>query len=73
MVGRAAAVIVPPIVVVLFTRSGVAGVLGFMIALLVIQIVTVAIFGIEPKARRLEELDVVPGAADVVRPQTTGA
>jgi putative MFS transporter len=73
MVGRAAAVIVPPIVVVLFTKHGVGGVLAFMIALLVVQIVTVAVFGIEPKARRLEELDAVPSKADVAKPQTAGA
>ncbi len=73
MVGRAAAVIVPPIVVVLFTRHGVGGVLAFMIALLVIQIVTVAIFGIEPKARRLEELDAIPPKSDASKPQTAGA
>lgn len=73
MVGRAAAVIVPPLVVTLFTRSGVGGVLGFMIALLVIQIITVAVLGIEPKARRLEELDVPVAGSETIAPQTLGA
>ena len=73
MVGRAAAVIVPPIVVLLFTRSGVGGVLAFMIALLVIQIVVVAIFGIEPKARRLEELDAIAPRDSAAASQTAGA
>ncbi len=72
MVGRSAAVIVPPLVVVLFTRSGVGGVLAFMIALLVIQIAVVAVFGIEPKARGLEELDAVPSESDVTKAQTAG-
>jgi putative MFS transporter len=58
MVGRAAAVIVPPIVVTLYTRNGVAGVLALMIALTLVQIVVVATMGIEPRGKRLEELEV---------------
>ena len=57
MFGRFAGVVTPPLVVLLFTRNGVGGVLAFMIALLVIQIAVVATLGIEPKARGLEELD----------------
>jgi putative MFS transporter len=57
MVGRSAAVIVPPLVVTLFVWNGVGGVLAFMIALLVVQIVVVATLGIEPKARGLEAID----------------
>jgi len=55
--GRAATIVSPFIVVALFRSYGVAGVLGLMIALLLIQIVTVAAWGIEPAQRRLEELD----------------
>jgi len=58
--GRAAAVIVPSIVVMLFTRNGVAGVLAFMVALLIVQIAVVATLGIEPSKRGLEEIDAIP-------------
>lgn len=55
--GRGATIVTPFIVVALFKSWGVAGVLGFMIALLIVQIVTVLLFGVEPKGRRLEEID----------------
>jgi putative MFS transporter len=55
--GRAATIASPFIVVALFRNYGVAGVLGLMIALLIIQIVTVAAWGIEPAQKRLEDLD----------------
>jgi putative MFS transporter len=41
----------------LFKSNGVAGVLGLMIGLLVVQIVVVAIWGIETRRRGLEELE----------------
>jgi MFS transporter, putative metabolite:H+ symporter len=59
MFGRGAAVVVPPIVVALFNANGVGGVLAFMIALTVVQIVVVAALGIEPRARGLEQIDPV--------------
>jgi MFS transporter, putative metabolite:H+ symporter len=62
--GRAATIVSPFIVVALFKNSGVAGVLGLMIALLAIQIVVVALWGIEPAKRRLEELEAEPGSPD---------
>jgi MFS transporter, putative metabolite:H+ symporter len=55
--GRAATIVSPFIVVALFRAYGVGGVLALIIALLVIQIVTVAGWGIEPAQRRLEDLD----------------
>ena len=55
--GRAATIVSPYIVVALFTAYGVGGVIGLMIGLLVIQILTVWAWGIEPAQRRLEELD----------------
>jgi putative MFS transporter len=61
--GRAATIVSPFIVVMLFKDYGVAGVLGLMIGLLLIQIVTVAAWGIEPAQRRLEELDTA-GASE---------
>ncbi|MGO8920352.1 MAG: MFS transporter [Stellaceae bacterium] len=69
MFGRGATIVTPLIVVALFRSYGVAGVLGFMIALLVIQIVVVALWGIEPARRGLEELeqDAEADAARVVR------
>ena len=57
MFGRGATIVTPLIVVALFKGYGVAGVLGFMIALLVIQIIVVAVWGIEPARRGLEDLE----------------
>ena len=45
------------LIVALFQAFGVGGVLSLMIVLLAIQIVVVAIWGIEPAKRRLEDLD----------------
>ncbi len=61
MLGRGATIVSPFIVLALFKSYGVAGVLGLMIGLLVIQIVVVAIWGIETNCRGLEELERKPG------------
>ncbi|HXW27019.1 MAG TPA: MFS transporter [Xanthobacteraceae bacterium] len=66
MLGRAATIVSPFIVVALFRNSGVGGVLSLMIGLLAIQIIVVALWGIEPAKRRLEDLETAtgdPGAA----------
>jgi putative MFS transporter len=55
--GRGATIVSPFVIVPLFIAYGVGGVLGLMIGLLVIQIIVVAIWGIEPAKRGLEELD----------------
>jgi len=55
--GRGATILTPFIVVALFRSYQVGGVLAFMIALLIVQIVVVLIFGVEPKKRRLEEIE----------------
>src|SRR4029077_7577451 len=57
MLGRGATVVSPFIVLALVKGKGVAGVLGLMIGLLVIQIIVVAIWGIETNRRGLEELE----------------
>ncbi|HXP12503.1 MAG TPA: MFS transporter, partial [Stellaceae bacterium] len=57
MFGRGATVVTPLLVVALFTTYGLSGVLALMIGLLFIQIFVVAIWGIEPAKRRLEELE----------------
>ncbi len=57
--GRGATIVSPFVVVALFGRYGIVGVLALMIGLLLLQIVAVAIWGIEPKGRSLE---VVAGA-----------
>jgi len=54
--GRGATIVTPFITVALFRSSGIRGVLLLMIALLLIQIVVVSFFGVEPRKRRLEEL-----------------
>jgi MFS transporter, putative metabolite:H+ symporter len=55
--GRGATILTPFIVVALFRSYGVGGVLVFIIALLIVQIIVVLIFGVEPKNRRLEDID----------------
>ena len=55
--GRGATILTPFVVVALFRAYGVGGVLSLMIGLLFIQICVVLLFGIEPKKRRLEELE----------------
>lgn len=56
-VGRGATIITPFLVVALFRSYEVSGVIAFMIGLLIVQIVVVLIFGVEPRRRRLEEID----------------
>jgi putative MFS transporter len=55
--GRGAIIFTPFAVVSLFKSHGVGGVLGFMIGLLVVEIVVVLTLGVEPKKRRLEEIE----------------
>ncbi len=55
--GRAATMITPFFVVALLRSYGIGGVLAMIIGLLVVQIIVVALFGVEGKKRRLEELD----------------
>ena len=56
MLGRGATVVSPFIVLSLFKSYGVQGVLGLMIGLLLVQIVVVAIWGIETSRKGLESL-----------------
>lgn len=56
MLGRGATIVSPFIVVGLFKAYGVAGVTGLMIALLLVQILAVLVWGIEPARRGLEDL-----------------
>ena len=55
--GRAATMITPFFVVALLRSYGIAGVLGMIIGLLVVQIMVVSLFGVEPRKRSLEEMD----------------
>jgi len=63
MFGRGATIITSLIVVALLQASGVVGVLSFMIGLLVIQIVVLWAWGIEPAKRGLETLRTGIGGA----------
>jgi MFS transporter, putative metabolite:H+ symporter len=67
--GRGATILTPFIVVALFRSYNIGGVLAFMIALLIMQIIVVLIFGVEPKKRGLEEIEsegsVAPHPANV--------
>ena len=69
MFGRLATVFSPFIVGGLMTASGLPGVIGLMIGLVVVQIVLVAIWGVEPRNRGLE--DVAANEAEV-GPLTAG-
>ena len=62
--GRGSTIISPFVVVALLRSYGIRGVLSLMIGLLVVQIVVVVLFGIEPKKRSLEEIDS-PAAASL--------
>jgi putative MFS transporter len=55
--GRGATILTPFIVVALFRAYKVVGVVGFLIALLIVQIFVVDRFGVEPKKKRLEEIE----------------
>jgi putative MFS transporter len=54
--GRAATIVTPFLVVFLFRAYGVGGVVSLMISLLVVQILAIHFWGIEPKMRRLEDM-----------------
>jgi MFS transporter, putative metabolite:H+ symporter len=60
MFGRGATIVSPFIVIALFKAYGVAGVTAFMTGLLLLQILAVAAWGVEPARRSLEELDAPP-------------
>jgi MFS transporter, putative metabolite:H+ symporter len=55
--GRGATIVTPFMVVALLRSYGIGGVLSLMIGLLIVQILVVFFFGVEPKNRRLEEMD----------------
>jgi MFS transporter, putative metabolite:H+ symporter len=65
--GRGATIVTPFLVVMLFEARGVAGVMALMIGLLVLQIITVWAFGIEPRHRSLEELKGEEPAPELVK------
>jgi len=55
--GRAATILTPFLAVALFRSYGIRGVLSLMIGFLLVQIAVVLRFGIEPKKRRLEDME----------------
>jgi MFS transporter, putative metabolite:H+ symporter len=61
--GRGAIIFTSFIVVALFKSHGVGGVIVFMIGLLAVEIFVVLILGVEPKKRRLEEIETESVAA----------
>jgi putative MFS transporter len=62
-VGRAATIVSPFIVVALFKAFGVGGVLSLMIGLVIVQILVMLAYGIEPAKKALESLDTEPTPA----------
>ena len=67
--GRGATIVTPFVAVALYQAYGIGGVLSVMIVCLLLQIVVVAFFGVEPRMRRLEELEDV--SSEGVHPQGT--
>src|ERR1700759_2121267 len=65
--GRGATIVTPFIVVALFEANGIAGVMALMVGLLLVQIVAVWAFGLEPKNRSLEELKGEEPTAELAR------
>lgn len=63
--GRGATIVTPFVVVLLFQAGGVTAVLRLMVALLVLQIVVVAAFGVESARRRLEDVQPKDQGSDV--------
>ena len=61
--GRLATVVSPFVVGALMASYKLPGVIGLMIGLLVIQIVVVAAWGVEPARRRLEDMEAAKAAA----------
>ena len=61
--GRGATIGTPFLVVMLYTDHGVTGVLALMVALLLLQIIVVAIFGIESSKQGLENIAAEPDSA----------
>ncbi len=64
--GRAATIVSPFFVVALLKAYGIGGVISLMIGLLVVQILVVYLWGMEPSQRPLEEMEAEepgPGAA----------
>ncbi len=55
--GRGATILTPFLVVALLRNYGIGGVLSLMIGLLIVQIVVVLLFGVEPRMRRLEDVE----------------
>lgn len=55
--GRGATILTPFLVVGLLRSYGIGGVLTLMIGFLIVQIIVVLRFGIEPKKRRLEDME----------------
>jgi MFS transporter, putative metabolite:H+ symporter len=55
--GRGATILTPFLTVALFRSYGIRGVVGMITAFLIVQILVVLRFGIEPKMRRLEDMD----------------
>lgn len=55
--GRGATILTPFFAVALFRSYGIRGVLTLMVGFLIVQIIVVLRFGIEPKKRRLEDME----------------
>jgi MFS transporter, putative metabolite:H+ symporter len=68
MLGRGATIVSPFIVVTLFKAYGVTGVTSFMIGLLIVLIVAIWAWGIEPAGLALESIASTNPKSDKVGP-----
>ena len=64
--GRLMTIVTPQIVPVIFLRAGVVGVVAMLAALLLIQAIAVAFFGIETRQQSLEALRPQQSAPEAV-------
>lgn len=71
--GRGATIVTPFLVVRLLRVYGIGGVLSLMIGIVVVQIIVVALFGVEPKNRRLEEMESESSGSHLPEAESTKA
>ena len=72
-IGRAATIVSPFIVLALFKAYGVGGVLSLMIGLVIVSIIVVYLWGIEPAKRGLEQLETATGGGTGAAPRAARA
>jgi len=70
--GRMFTILTPQITTLLFAWAGVTAVVGYVVALLVLQVIVVLAFGVETKQVPLEMLEDATAGGGVMRPAAVG-